>query len=167
MTARAPFTITVNNGAGALGSRDAVVFTKDSTVPNRGLRAQNRYFWEKMQLPERWTPADVAAHLWQIGLGRYSNAFVENEVDGKNLGSVDVPMLLDMGMSAAHRTVFFEWVQSIPKLRRPPKGREGQVTFKGASSVTEERPTHDRLLNDSLVKSWKVVPKVAPPVKPT
>jgi hypothetical protein len=155
MAAQAALALTVNNGAGPMGSRDAITFTKDQTVPNRGLRAANRYFWEKMQLPERWTTAEVAANLWQIGLGRYAPTFVENGVDGKNLGSVDVRMLQNMGVAAAHRNVFFEWVSELPKLRRAPKAPEATATFKAkAPPIPSKRPS-DRLFQDSLVKSWK------------
>jgi hypothetical protein len=155
MTAQAALALTVNNGAGPNGSRDPVVFTKDQTVPNRGLRAQNRYFWEKMQLPERWTTAEVAANLWQIGLGKYAPTFVENGVDGKNLRAVDVRMLQNMGVSAAHRTVFFEWITTLPNLRRAQKLPEPSVTFKTRAPGLGDSPAPERLFSDSLVKSWK------------
>jgi hypothetical protein len=156
MTSPAALALTVNNGAGPNGSRDPVTFTKDQTVPNRGIRARNRYFWEKMQLPERWTTAEVAANLWQIGLGKYANTFVENGVDGKNLRSVDIRMLQNMGMSAAHRTVFFEWIGSLPLLRRAQKLPPTNVTFKSRAPGLEDQPASDRLFSDSLVKSWKL-----------
>jgi hypothetical protein len=153
-TTQAALALTVNSGAGPNGSCGAVTFTKDQTVPNRGMRAQNRYFWQKKQLPERWTTAEVAANLWQIGLGRYAPTFVENGIDGKNLASVDRRMLQNMGVSAAHRGVFFEWVSSLPKLRRAPKAAEATATFKGKAPPHPEEPAA-RLFADSLVESWK------------
>jgi hypothetical protein len=151
MAAKAALALTANNGAGPNGSRDRVIFTKDDTVPNRGLRAQNRYFWEKMQLPERWTTGKVAANLWQIGLGKYASTFVENGIDGAHLRSIDVRLLENMGVSAAHRTVFFEWVNSLPLLRRAAKLPPANLTFKSRAPSLDGQSAADRLFTDSLV----------------
>jgi hypothetical protein len=45
------------------GGVGTILFTRNSTIPNRGLRTVNRYYFEKMQSPERWTCAEVAANL--------------------------------------------------------------------------------------------------------
>jgi hypothetical protein len=108
-----------------------------------------------MQLPERWTTAEVAANLWQIGLGKYARTFVENGVDGKNLRSIDVRMLQNMGVSAAHRVVFFEWIASLPLLRRAQKLPPANLTFKTRAPGLESNPAADRLFTDSLVKPGK------------
>jgi hypothetical protein len=139
------------------GGIGTVLFTRDSTVPNRGLRAANRYFFEKMQSPERWTSAEVAANLWQIGLGRYANTFVENDINGKNLFSVSVHLLQQWGVSAAHRQTFVDWVGSLPRPRHQPKPSEAAVTLHPRPEARDaENPAADRLFSDSLIASWRI-----------
>jgi hypothetical protein len=140
----------------ATGGIGTVLFTRDATVPNRGLRAVNRFFFEKMQSPERWTSAEVAANLWQIGLGRYAKAFVENEVNGKNLFSVTVRMLQQWGVTATHRQTFFEWVHSLPHPRHQPKPSEATVTLHPRPEQKgNDNPAETRLLSGSLIASWR------------
>ena len=38
--------------------------------------------------PDKWTPDDAAAHLYEIGLGKYGTAFVSNNISGRSLFSL-------------------------------------------------------------------------------
>ena len=67
--------------------------------------------------PEKWTPDDVAAHLYDIGLGKYGPAFVSNKISGKLIFSLNDKQLQDLGFNAANKRTFNSWVTSLYKPR--------------------------------------------------
>lgn len=88
--------------------------------------------------PGKWTPDDVAAQLYQIGLGRYGVAFVENKISGQVLFHLNDSALRDIGLSTAHRVTFNSWVNSLHKpLRQKQKQEIGRMI---ASPKQQVRP---------------------------
>ena len=67
--------------------------------------------------PDKWTPDDVAAHLYEIGLGKYGTVFVDSNISGRSLFTLTDKDLRDLGFSAANRTTFNSWVESLHRPR--------------------------------------------------
>lgn len=105
---------------------------------------------------DKWTADDVAANLHQIGLGKYSRVFVDNNITGRKLFGLDEATLRNLGMSVNHRNTFMTWVSNIktPKTgsRRQIQPIKKLITINHTSS---QRTTH-RLFSASVVKPSRI-----------
>lgn len=96
--------------------------------------------------PVNWTPDDVAAHLYEIGLGKYGTTFVNNNISGNSLFSLTEKNLRDLGLTAVNRQTFNTWVSS---LHRP---RTSKAIDAGRRIASPKTITKNQLSSSQSVK---------------
>lgn len=118
---------------------------------------------------DKWSPDEVAANLYQIGLGKYGRTFVENGINGKALFALDDMTLRNLGMSVNHRSQFTSWVGGLKRPRqttaaspapapRPVPARTSSPRFPAKPPVKvpqvrqPARNSNNRLFTQSLRK---------------
>jgi hypothetical protein len=62
---------------------------------------------------QAWTADDVAAELGRIGLGKYSQAFVDQEITGDLLSGLTTSHLREMGLTIGARIAAQKWITSL------------------------------------------------------
>lgn len=67
--------------------------------------------------PSKWTPAEVACELRNIGLGKYARDFMESNISGPDLFSVTETELRNIGMTVTARSTFQQFIKSLPPSR--------------------------------------------------
>ena len=95
-----------------------------------------------MASADKWSPDEVAANLYQIGLGKYGRTFVENGINGKALFALDDLTLRNLGMSVNHRTQFSQWVGGLKRPRQggPAVGRPAAQPARNSSPRYPTKP---------------------------
>ncbi|KAK8864821.1 Zinc finger C2HC domain-containing protein 1A [Tritrichomonas musculus] len=64
-----------------------------------------------------WTVSDVADYLKQIGLGQYSQAFIQNDISGIELPYLNEEYLIELGVkSIGHRIKLTRFIKTIKNI---------------------------------------------------
>jgi hypothetical protein len=73
-----------------------------------------------------WSAEEVASEITNIGLGKYSRLFVEQEIDGSVLHCLCDGDLKEMGLTIGARVTVLQWISALPDTHyMPPEDGTG------------------------------------------
>jgi hypothetical protein len=70
-----------------------------------------------------WTAENVALALKKVGLGKYSQVFIDQEIAGDVLDGLTTEHLREMGLTIGARIAVMQWIASVMALY-PPEGAD-------------------------------------------
>ena len=123
--------------------------------------------WSFLDAGAVWTwrqpVSDISAWLQELGLGKYANAFVENEIDVESLPFLTENMLVQIGLPVGPRAKLLAAISELPSLRRHDNdGREEPATAGARPIKLRNERRQVTVMFCDLVDSTKLAGSVDP-----